>query len=213
MKKTKYLILITCVISIISIVLLGGCGKAAPEDKEQENVQAKKEETSGEGQEADTDSAEQGDMADHEGRSAGIVFEAQDLEGNTVTESVFTQSRLTMVNVWATYCNPCLSEMPGLGELAGEYDAEQFQIIGIVSDVQEGAEEEAVEYAVSLVSQTGADYVHLLLNESLFRSMLSGVSAVPTTFFVDENGEVLDTVVGAMEKSAWKEKIDGLLEE
>lgn len=210
MKKTKYLILITCV---ISIALLGGCGKAAPEEKEQENVRAEMEETSGEGQEADTDSAEQGDTADLADQSAGIVFEAQDLEGNAVTESVFTQSRLTMVNVWATYCNPCLSEMPGLGELAGEYDAEQFQIIGIVSDVQEGAEEEAVEYAVSLVSQTGADYMHLLLNESLFRSMLSGVSAVPTTFFVDENGEVLDTVVGAMEKSAWKEKIDGLLEE
>ena len=210
MKKTKYLILITCV---ISIALLGGCGKAAPEEKEQENVRAEMEETSGEGQEVDTDSAEQGDTADLADQSAGIVFEAQDLEGNAVTESVFTQSRLTMVNVWATYCNPCLSEMPGLGELAGEYDAEQFQIIGIVSDVQEGAEEEAVEYAVSLVSQTGADYMHLLLNESLFRSMLSGVSAVPTTFFVDENGEVLDTVVGAMEKSAWKEKIDGLLEE
>lgn len=207
MKRTKYSVLIACA---ISISLLGGCGRTAPEEKEQEkNVQAEMEETSGEGQEADTDSSEEGGAAE----SAGIVFEAQDLEGNTVTESLFTQSRLTMVNVWATYCNPCLSEMPGLGELAGEYDAEQFQIIGIVSDVQEGAEEEAVEYAAALVSQTGADYRHLLLNELLFRSMLSGVSAVPTTFFVDENGEVLDTVVGAMEKSAWKEKIDELLEE
>lgn len=43
--------------------------------------------------------------------------------------------------------------------------------------------------------------------------MLSGVSAVPTTFFVNENGEILDTVVGAMDKDSWKEKIDGLLEE
>lgn len=210
MKRTKCSVLIACA---ISISLLGGCGRTAPEEKEQENVQAEMEEMSKEGQEADTDSPEEGGAADPANQSSGIVFEAQDLEGNTVTESLFTQSRLTMVNVWATYCNPCLSEMPGLGELAGEYDAEQFQIIGIVSDVQEGAEEEAVEYASALVSQTGADYVHLLLNESLFRSMLSGVSAVPTTFFVDENGEVLDTVVGAMEKSAWKEKIDGLLEE
>ena len=43
--------------------------------------------------------------------------------------------------------------------------------------------------------------------------MLSGVSAVPTTFFVNEKGEVLDTVVGAMDKDSWKEKIDGLLKE
>ena len=121
---------------------------------------------------------------------AAVSFSGQDMEGNIVTSDIFGQSRLTMVNVWATYCNPCLSEMPGLGELAGEYDAEQFQIIGIISDVQEGTGEEAVEYATALVSQTGADYVHLLLNESLYRAMLGGVSAVPTTFFVDENGEI-----------------------
>ena len=39
-----------------------------------------------------------------------IAFETVDMDGNTVTEEVFTQSKLTMVNVWATYCNPCLSE-------------------------------------------------------------------------------------------------------
>lgn len=190
-------------------VLLGGCGKAALEEKEQETVQAEMEEPSDAGENREHNREEDADSAD---QSTGIAFEAQDLAGNTVTEAVFTQSQLTMVNVWATYCNPCLSEMPGLGELAGEYDTEQFQIIGIVSDVQEGAGDEAVEYAAELVSQTGADYVHLLLNESVFRAMLGGVSAVPTTFFVDENGEILDTVVGAMDKSAWKEKIDGLLE-
>ncbi|MDE7187349.1 MAG: TlpA family protein disulfide reductase [Lachnospiraceae bacterium] len=188
----------------IFITLLSGCGKSAQEEKAQESIQTEAEETSGAGEEGGTDLSEQ---------SEGIAFETQDLEGNTVTESAFAQSRLTMVNVWATYCNPCLSEMPGLGELAGEYDAGQFQIIGIVSDVQEGAGEEAVEYATALVSQTGADYMHLLLNESLYRAMLGGVSAVPTTFFVDENGEVLDTIVGAMDKSAWKEKIDAFLEE
>ena len=49
-----------------------------------------------------------------------ITFEGTDLEGNTVSQDAFSQSKLTMVNVWATYCNPCLSEMPGLGELASE---------------------------------------------------------------------------------------------
>jgi len=115
-----------------------------------------------------------------------------------------------MVNVWATYCNPCLSEMPGLGELAAEYDAEKFQIIGIVSDVLEGEDQELAE---SLIEETGADYTHLLLNESLYYALLTDVSAVPTTFFIDENGTVLDTVVGAMEKPAWEEMINGLLEE
>ncbi len=117
-----------------------------------------------------------------------------------------------MVNVWATYCNPCLNEMPGLGELALTYDSEDFQLIGIISDVMEGADEKTLQKAADLVAQTGADYPHLLLNESLYTALLKEVSAVPTTFFVNQDGQILDTVIGAMEKSAWEEQIDALLE-
>lgn len=143
--------------------------------------------------------------------SAGsITFEGTDLEGNAVTSDIFSQSKLTMVNVWATYCNPCLNEMPGLGELAAEYDGTEFQIIGIVSDVQEGEDQTLAE---SLVRQTGANYPHLLLNESIYYALLTDVSAVPTTFFFDGEGTLLGGVVGSGEKSAWEEIIHGLLEE
>ncbi len=80
-----------------------------------------------------------------EKEEAGLIsFEGQDIEGNLVSSSVLSESKLTMVNVWATYCNPCLREMPGLGELAKEYDPWDFQIIRIMSDVQEGAAEQAL---------------------------------------------------------------------
>lgn len=193
MKRTlkNYFLLCALAGSILPFCFLSGCGQ-------------KDTELSSGGQpspEAEADSA------------AGIVFEGKDLNGNSLSSEIFSGSKLTMVNVWATYCNPCLSEMPELGELAGEYSSDEFQIIGIVSDVQEGTDLEMTVYAATLVEQTGAAYPHLLLNESLFRAMLSDVSAVPTTFFVNEKGEVLDTVVGAMDKDSWKEKIDGLLKE
>lgn len=144
------------------------------------------------------------------GGIGGITFEGTDLDGNAVSSAVFSRSKLTMINVWATYCGPCLSEMPALGELAAEYEPEKFQIIGIVSDVLEGDDPASAE---NLIQKTGADYTHLLLNESIYRALLTDVTAVPTTFFVDEDGAVLDTVIGAMDKSAWEEKIDGFLEE
>lgn len=184
-------------ICILSAALLTGCA--------QSNHEASSPDTSASNQEAEA--SEQKDP------DAGIVFEAKDMEGNTVTSSIFFESRLTMVNVWATYCNPCLTEMPGLGELAGEYDSDEFQLIGIISDVMEGADQETTEQAAALISQTGAAYPHLLLNESLYFGLLQNVSAVPTTFFVNEKGEILDMVVGAMEKEAWEEKINELLEE
>lgn len=145
--------------------------------------------------------------------SAEIDFEGEDTEGNKVSEDIFSDSRLTMVNVWATYCNPCLAEMPGLGELAEEKDSEDFQIIGIISDVEKDSDEETVAYAEDLIDQTGASYRHLFLNESIYHTFLTEVSGVPTTFFINSKGEILDTVVGAMEKSAWEEKINALLEE
>lgn len=138
-----------------------------------------------------------------------ITFEGTDLEGNTVSQDVFTHSKLTMVNVWATYCNPCLREMPGLGELAAEYDESEFQIIGVVSDVREGEDQALVE---RLVQETGADYPHLLANDSISQTILSGVSAVPTTFFFDGEGAYLGGVVGSAEKSDWEGLIHELLE-
>ena len=142
----------------------------------------------------------------------GVTFEGTDMEGNAVTSDILSQSKLTMINVWATYCNPCLREMPDLGELAGEYGADEFRIVGVVSDVMEGSDQKTLDYAADLVEQTGADYPHLLLNESLYYALLTDVAAVPTTFFIDENGVILDTVVGSMKKSAWEEKINDLLE-
>lgn len=179
----KKLYLLICGVLVLSALLLGGCGKLS------ELIP---------GQKASSKPSE-----------SQISFEGTDLEGNKVSAQIFSQSKLTMINVWATYCNPCLSEMPELGELAAEYQKEEFQLIGIVSDVMEGADQTLVE---SLVQQTGANYTHLLLNESLYNALLTDVSAVPTTFFFDENGAVLDTVVGAMDKSAWEEKIHELLE-
>lgn len=181
----KKLYLLICGILALSMLLFGGCAKLS------ELVPGSKAESS----------------APSKASKSQVSFEATDLEGNKVTGEIFSQSKLTMVNVWATYCNPCLNEMPELGELAAEYEREEFQIIGIVSDVVEGSDQTLAE---SLVQETGADYPHLLLNESIYNALLTDVSAVPTTFFLDESGAVLDTVVGAMEKSAWEEKIHEL---
>lgn len=183
---------------VLSIILLIGCSQA---DNEEASESSTVQEVEG------------AIKAENEEAFMEIGFEGQDIEGNTVSNAVFSESKLTMVNVWATYCNPCLSEMPGLGELANEYASEDFQIIGIISDVQTGAASETIAYAADLIEQTGADYTHLLLNKSLYDALLTDVTAVPTTYFIDANGTILDTVVGSMEKSAWEEKINALLEE
>lgn len=149
-----------------------------------------------------------------EGSDAYILtFEASTIEGAPLTSECFADSKLTMINVWATYCNPCISEMPDLGEIAASYDKAEFQIIGIVSDVTEDAEEKMIDTARNLVEDTGANYPHLLLNESLYTNLVEMVDAVPTTFFVNRKGEVLGYAVGSQSKETWEELIDEILAE
>ena len=63
---------------------------------------------------------------------AGILssFDTVDLDGNAVDQGVFSEHKLTMVNIWATYCGPCISEMPDLGILAEEYEDKGLQVMG-----------------------------------------------------------------------------------
>ena len=141
------------------------------------------------------------------------VFSTTDLEGNTLDQSILADYDLTMVNVWATFCGPCINEMPDLGELAAD---KGVQIIGLVSDTMDSdgtISDSQVETAKEIVAETGADYRHLLPSDDLL-GILSQIYAVPTTFFVDSEGvQVGDAIVTAQSKEKWIETIDGMLAE
>ena len=174
------------------MLLLAACGAAAP---------------------AATDSPDAEDTA-----SAGILssFSTTDLEGNAADESLFAGYKLTMVNIWATYCGPCISEMPDLGALAAEYADKGFQIVGLVSDALDSdgnVDAAQVEKAKEIVASTGADYTHILPGEGTY-GLLSQIYAVPTTLFVDSEGRQVGTAyMSAKSLEAWKEIVDPLLEE
>ena len=144
------------------------------------------------------------------------AFSTTDLEGNVVDQSMLADYDLTMVNVWATYCGPCISEMPDLGALAAEYKDKGVQIIGLVSDVLDAdgtVSDSQAETAKEIVAETGAAYPHLLPSDDLL-GILSQIYAVPTTFFVDSEGrQVGSAILSAQSREAWAETIDGLLAE
>lgn len=142
-------------------------------------------------------------------------FRTSTLEGAPVDERLFSNYKLTMINVWATFCSPCLNEMPELGELSKEYASKGVQIVGIVIDTMESdgsISQSQVELARQLVDKTGATYTHLLPSADLLSAGLSGVSSVPTTFFVDASGNLVgESYVGSRTAEKWQSIIDGLL--
>lgn len=145
------------------------------------------------------------------------TFTSIDLDGNAVDATVFSGKQLTMVNIWATFCGPCLREMPELGELNQEYADQGFQIIGIPVDTLDrkgDLSEDMIALAQDIVSKTGADYLHILPSDSLNKAKLNQVTAVPETIFVNEDGEqVGESYLGARSKKDWANIIETLLEE
>ncbi len=143
-------------------------------------------------------------------------FTATDLNGTKIDESLLADYDLTMVNVWATFCGPCLREMPDLGELAAEYESQGVRIVGMISDVLDSngnIDSKQVATAKDIVAQTKADYIHILPSEDLF-GLLSQIQSVPTTFFVDKDGnQVGKAYIGSRSKADWKTIIDETLAE
>lgn len=161
---------------------------------------------------------ESGAWAPEEKAGTLSSFTAYDLSGVLVDESVFAGHTLTMINIWGTFCGPCLQEMPELGTLAEEYADRGVQVLGIVIDVLPGADgsytQSQVDTARELVSQTGANYRHLLPSADLIQAKLKTVSAVPETFFVDETGAVVgESYVGARSGEQWATILDEMLKE
>lgn len=219
MKKMRWNRGIQAAFLAAGMAMLAGCGQAQEEPKQAEQTQEMQQDGAENPQKADTGSnqdvpAESGEESGQRGLFES--FTAQDLEGNPVTEEIFADYDLTVINLWATYCGPCLSEMPDLGELSREYQEKGVQIIGICTDTVDydgNIAAEQVELAGQIAADTGADYLHLVPAGELARQLLPQVQVVPTTVFVDRDGKQLGgAVAGARDKEGWTEYIEKYLQ-
>ncbi len=143
-------------------------------------------------------------------------LQTRDINGSEVDSSLIADKKLVMVNVWATYCQPCINEMKGLGSLSRELAEQGVMILGIVTDCQKtdlSVIEEKLQSARKIAGDTKADYPHLLASDSIYQNVVSQVTAVPLTFFVDGTGRMVGEVyVGARDEAEWKEIILATLE-
>lgn len=143
-------------------------------------------------------------------------FRAVTLTGETVDQSIFADHKVTMINIWGTFCNPCIAEMPDLAALNTAYEEGEFQVVGLVIDMLDGRgaiHPGAVEAAWAIVDVTGANYMHLLPADDLIVAKLQYVTAVPETLFVDAQGNILneEQYLGARSYEEWKTIADEML--
>lgn len=116
------------------------------------------------------------------------AFQAVDLNGNTVTQDIFKDYDVTMVNVWATYCGPCREELPGL-QKAYEQIPENVNIIGLCTDGADNG-----DLATAIIEKTGVKFTQVVMNDQLKELVGQYALYTPTTFFVDSQGNLIGDV-------------------
>ena len=137
------------------------------------------------------------------------TFSAKTVDGRDVTNEIFAAKKITMVNIWGTFCPPCVAEMPDLGEMSRSMP-DNAQIIGLVCDASEGSPQ--IQKAREILSKANADFVNIIPDEQLTKFM-NGVEVVPTTIFVDGNGKVVGKVILGADIEGYKSELEKLLNE
>jgi peroxiredoxin len=121
------------------------------------------------------------------------AFELKSLDGHTVRLADF-RGKAVLLNFWATWCQPCKIEMPWFVELQNKYGAAGLQVVGIAMD--DASEQDIAKFAKDM----GVNYPVLIGKESV-GDAYGGVQFLPTTFFLDRDGKVIDRVFGLKSRS------------
>lgn len=123
-------------------------------------------------------------------------FSTKTLNGDAFTQENLAEYDLTMVNVWTTWCGPCINEMPDLQKLY-EMLPDNVNMITICADANEES-----ELAKQIMEESGCTFQTLYPNEQLEQSLLKEVTGYPTTVFFDRNGNIVgDSVIGVPGKN------------
>jgi thiol-disulfide isomerase/thioredoxin len=122
-------------------------------------------------------------------------FDLKVLDGNGKTMKLSSlRGKAVIVDFWATYCGPCKIEMPWFVELQNQYGKDGLQIVGVAVD-------DAGEKAISdFAHKMGINYPILIGTEKV-ADLYGGLDGLPTTFFLDRSGKIIDRQLGLISES------------
>jgi thiol-disulfide isomerase/thioredoxin len=131
-------------------------------------------------------------------------FTLQDLSGKKVSLADF-KGKAVLINFWATWCGPCKVETPWLIELRNQYAAKGFEVLGISTegdDLKPGDKEGWAKDKAAIakfVKEEKMPYPVLINGDSL-ATEYGGLDAMPTSFYVDRSGNVVNVQLGLTSK-------------
>ncbi len=130
-------------------------------------------------------------------------FALQDAKGQTVHLSDF-EGKLIILNFWATWCGPCRTEIPGFVRLYSTYRDKGLVIVGVSVD------QNGWQVVKPFINQFKINYPVLMANQQVVMDY-GGIQAIPTTFIINQQGEIVERIVGLRPETYFENRIQQLL--
>jgi peroxiredoxin len=130
-------------------------------------------------------------------------FKLTTLDGKEVTAASL-KGKVVVVDFWATWCGPCVEEIPGYIALQKEHAKDGLVIIGV--SVDRGS----VEKVKQFVAKKGMNYLVGMGDDTLAEAF-GGFDAIPTTFLIDRDGNIRHQKTGGMAHDEYAALVKSLL--
>lgn len=142
------------------------------------------------------------------------TFQGKDFDGNDVDSStLFSGNTVTVVNFWFSTCKPCVGELGDLDALNKDLAEKGGAVVGINSFTLDG-NQAAIEEAQAILAKKGASYQNIWFDaDSDAGKFTSNVYAFPTTYVVDQNGDIVGQIVGAISSDDQSKTLNELIDQ
>lgn len=202
MKKKSIAIL------LLTTLLFAGCSR----NKTDIDTKPSTEQST---QTADNDTSDEDNSVASAEITPGETFSklnTTDLDGNTIDSSIFANNKVTLVNAWNVGCTPCVNEIPELDKINKDYADKGAAVLGLYNDLGTGLSEETKSQIREIMDNANADYTQLTLEGTLGTDpLIVNMMVFPTTYVVDSEGNILETIQGSNDYNGWKAVIDSYL--
>ena len=132
-------------------------------------------------------------------------FTLQNVDGKNVSLSDY-KGKIVIVDFWATWCPPCRKGIPDLIDLQKHYK-DKVAVIGISVD-----RENTKDGVPAFVNKMGINYPVVYFNDKVINDF-GGIEAIPTTFIIDQQGNITKKMVGLYPKSEFEKELNNLIKE
>jgi len=134
-------------------------------------------------------------------------FTLEALDGSSAQLSAL-EGKAVLVNFWASWCAPCKSEMPAMQRVYQDYQDRGFTILAVNATSQDSRQQ-----AAAFASDNGLTFPILLDTDGKIAAQYQ-VRALPTTFFVDRDGNIHDMLIGGpISEALMRAQIEQMLAE